>query len=70
LAVLEESRLVTASRATNHGRPQTVVVMTSAGRRRFQQYLNVLEQVLTDAAANPSQAAVRPGRVVPRIAPA
>jgi DNA-binding MarR family transcriptional regulator len=70
LAVLEEARLVEANRASNHGRPQTVVVMTPAGRRRFQQYLNVLEQVLADAAADQPQAAVRRGRVVPGISPA
>ena len=45
LAVLEEAQLVTTNRPAKRGRPQTVVVLTSAGRRRFQQYLNVLEQV-------------------------
>jgi DNA-binding MarR family transcriptional regulator len=52
LAVLEEAGLVTASRDAKQGRPQTVVTMTPNGRRRFQQYLNVLEQVLADAAAS------------------
>jgi DNA-binding transcriptional ArsR family regulator len=70
LAVLEEARLVEANRASNHGRPQTVVVMTPVGRRRFQQYLNVLEQVLADAAAAQPESAVRRGRAVPRISPA
>ena len=70
LAVLEEARLVATYRDTNRGRPQTMVVMTPSGRRRFQQYLNVLEQVLADAAATQPQAAARRGRVVPRIAPA
>src|SRR5947207_1204618 len=69
LAVLEEARLVAANRDSNHGRPQTVVVMTPGGRRRFQQYLNVLEQVLADAAAQP-QVAVRRGRAVTHISPA
>src|SRR5262245_61406008 len=44
LAVLEEAGLVTASRNTKRGRPQTSVAMTAVGRRRFQEYLNVLEQ--------------------------
>jgi DNA-binding MarR family transcriptional regulator len=70
LAVLEEAQLVMTHRPAKRGRPQTTVVMTLAGRRRFQQYLNVLEQVLTDAAANQPQAAVKRERVVPRIAPA
>jgi DNA-binding MarR family transcriptional regulator len=63
LAVLEEEQLVLANRSSGRGRPQTVVVMTSAGRRRFQQYLNVLEQVLADAAAREPQAVVPRGKV-------
>ena len=70
LAVLEDARLVTTYRDTNRGRPQTMVVMTPSGRRRFQQYLNVLEQVLTDAAANQPQAAVKRGRVAPGLSSA
>jgi DNA-binding MarR family transcriptional regulator len=58
LAVLEEERLVTTDRSAKRGRPQTLVMMTTAGRRRFQQYLNVLERVLADAAARQPQAAV------------
>lgn len=67
LAVLEEAGLVTANRAAKRGRPQTVVVMTAAGRRRFQQYLNVLEQVLVDAAASREPAVVKRARVVPGV---
>jgi DNA-binding MarR family transcriptional regulator len=70
LAVLEEAGLVVAIRAAKRGRPQTVVAMTPAGRRRFQQYLNVLEQVLADAAASQPPAAVTRGRVVPGLSPA
>ena len=50
LAVLEEERLVATSKSTHGRRPQTMVVMTPAGRSRFQQYINVLEQVVADAA--------------------
>jgi DNA-binding MarR family transcriptional regulator len=57
LVVLEEAGLVTTKRAATTGRPQTVVAMTPAGRRRFQEYLNVLEQVLADAAASEQSAA-------------
>ena len=57
LAVLEEARLVAANRPAKRGRPQTIVVMTPSGRRRFQQYLHVLEQVLVDAAARQRQPA-------------
>jgi DNA-binding transcriptional ArsR family regulator len=70
LAVLEEARLVAASRPAKRGRPQTVVVMTANGRRRFQQYLNVLEQVLVDAAASQRPAAVKRGRVISGFSPA
>ncbi len=52
LVVLEEEGLVKANRSAKRGRPQTVVAMTDKGRRRFQQYLAVLEQVLADAAVS------------------
>lgn len=51
LAVLEEAGLVDAVRSTGRGRPQTTVMLTSAGRRRFEQYIAVLEQVVVDALA-------------------
>jgi DNA-binding MarR family transcriptional regulator len=59
LAVLDEAGLVSASRNTERGRPQTIVTMTTTGRRRFQDYLNVLEQVLADAASQQTAAARR-----------
>src|SRR6185295_9152040 len=67
LAVLEEAGLVTASRNTQRGRPQTIVTMTTAGRRRFQDYLNVLEQVLADAASQQTAAARR--KLAPGLSP-
>jgi predicted ArsR family transcriptional regulator len=70
LAVLEEAQLVSTNRAAKRGRPQTMVVMTRAGRRRFQEYLNVLEQVLVDAAANRQPTAVARARIVPGFSPA
>jgi len=68
LAVLEEAGLVAANRDAKRGRPQTVVTMTANGRRRFQQYLNVLEQVLADAAVSQRSTAKR--GVVHGISPA
>jgi DNA-binding MarR family transcriptional regulator len=62
LAVLEETGLVTTSRKAKRGRPHTIVVMTRSGHRRFQDYLNVLEQVLADAAAHLRQPATALGR--------
>jgi DNA-binding MarR family transcriptional regulator len=67
LAVLEEAKLVTTDRPAKRGRPQTVVLLTAAGRRRFQQYLNVLEQVLADAAACQAQVAGVRGSVAPGL---
>ncbi len=70
LAVLEEAGLVAVNRRARRGRPQTVVLMTCAGRRRFQEYLNVLEQVLVDAASGQQPSAVARKKVVSRFSPA
>jgi len=70
LAVLEDAQLVALNRAAKRGRPQTVVVMTRSGGRRFQEYLNVLEQILVDAAANRQRAAAPKGKMAPGISPA
>lgn len=51
LQVLQGARLVTLSRDTGAGRPQTVCRITPSGRRRFLGYLSVLERVLLDAAS-------------------
>jgi DNA-binding MarR family transcriptional regulator len=50
LQVLQAARLVTVTRGTGPGRPQTVCRITASGRRRFLAYLSVLERVLLDAA--------------------
>jgi predicted ArsR family transcriptional regulator len=70
LAVLEEEGLVTANRAAKRGRPQTVVALTVTGRRRFQQYLAVLEQVLADAAASQQRATDKKTKLSPGWSPA
>ncbi len=70
LAVLEEEGLVSANRAAKRGRPQTIVVMTQAGRRRFQQYLAVLEQVLADATVREQKTADQRTKVLPGFSPA
>jgi DNA-binding transcriptional ArsR family regulator len=49
LQVLQAAKLVTVSRDTGPGRPQTTCRITSQGRRRLLDYLGVLEQVLLDA---------------------
>ena len=57
LMVLEEAKLVTTAKAMEQGRPQTVCKVTALGRKRYIEYLAVLEQVIRDAAA-----AVKEGR--------
>jgi DNA-binding transcriptional ArsR family regulator len=56
LQVLEEARLVTVTKRYDHNRPQTVCKITALGRRRYLEYLEVLEQVITDG----SQGSVEP----------
>jgi DNA-binding transcriptional ArsR family regulator len=48
LQVLEESRLVTVAKRHDNNRPQTLCKITSLGRRRYLEYLEVLEQVILD----------------------
>jgi len=57
LAVLEDAGLIAAIRSTGRGRPKTTVVLTSSGRRRFEQYIAVLERVVVDALAGRQRSA-------------
>ena len=50
LQVLQEAGLVDINKGYEQNRPQTICRITSSGRRRFLSYLNVLEQVVRDAA--------------------
>jgi DNA-binding HxlR family transcriptional regulator len=51
LTVLEEAKLVVTVKGIEHGRPQTVCRITPLGRRRYVDYLAVLEQVVLDASS-------------------
>jgi predicted ArsR family transcriptional regulator len=51
LTVLEEARLVVTVKGLERGRPQTVCRITALGRRRYVEYLTVLEQVVLDASS-------------------
>lgn len=51
LQVLEEAKLVSITKSIDQHRPQTSCRITALGRKRYVEYLAVLEQVLTDAAA-------------------
>ena len=50
LQLLEESSLVELWKGTKRNRPQTLVRLTEAGRKRFAEYVAVLESVVADAA--------------------
>ena len=50
LAVLEEAGLIAIEKSFDRNRPQTMCRITAEGRRRYLDYLKVLEQVVRDAA--------------------
>lgn len=50
LQVLEQARLVTIAKDSEQGRTQTFCRITAVGRKRYIDYLAVLEQVVIDAA--------------------
>jgi DNA-binding MarR family transcriptional regulator len=50
LQVLEEAKLIAITKGIQNNRPQTFCRITALGRKRYIEYLSVLEQVLLDAA--------------------
>jgi DNA-binding MarR family transcriptional regulator len=48
--VLQAARFVEVSKSFEHNRPQTICRLTAEGRKRYVEYLTVLEQVVRDAA--------------------
>lgn len=50
LQVLSSAKLVAITKGADRNRPQTVCRITSLGRKRYAEYLRVLEQVILDAA--------------------
>ena len=51
LQVLQEAALVNLAKGPDRERPQTFYRITALGRRRYMEYLSVLEQVILDGAA-------------------
>ena len=51
LQVLEEDGMVRISKEEDGGRAQTVARVTTGGRKRYLEYLTILEQVVRDAAS-------------------
>jgi DNA-binding MarR family transcriptional regulator len=63
--VLQAARFVEISKSFEHNRPQTVCRLSAEGRKRYVEYLAVLEQVVRDAgAAVKPRSARRPARGV------
>ena len=50
LLVLQEAGLVDVWKGMRGNRPQTLVCLTDPGRKRFVDYITVLEQIVADAA--------------------
>ena len=72
LAVLEEAKLIEIEKGYEHNRPLTTCRITALGRKRYLEYLKVLEQVVRDAAraaqgsgAAPDLAALGIGKLKP-----
>ena len=57
LQVLVEAKLVSVSKGFENNRPQTVCRITALGRARYLEYVEVLEQVVRDAAEGMSEQA-------------
>ncbi len=49
LQVLHDAGFVEINKGFQRNRPQTLLVLTEEGRRRFLEYINVLESVVADA---------------------
>ncbi len=63
LQVLQDAGLIEVRKETTDKRPHTLCRLTSEGRRRFVEYISVLEQVVGDALqANRAEAAKHLGQ--------
>ena len=67
LRVLERERLIAIVKDQRQRRPQTICRITPIGRRRYVEYLTVLERVLLDATAA-VWPETGPGRARPSLA--
>ncbi len=60
LQVLHDDGLVEVWKGTKNRRPQTLCRLTDEGRRRFLEYVNVLEHVVSDALSTTKPAELNP----------
>jgi DNA-binding transcriptional ArsR family regulator len=68
LQVLQEAGLIAIDKRFERNRPLTTCRMTAVGRKRFLEYLGVLEQVVRDAAEAAESGDLPAG--APRLRPA
>ena len=69
LQVLQEAGLLEVWKGVKNNRPQTLCRLSVEGRKRFLEYVAVLEGVVADA-ASAAQRAPRSAGVTPRVSPA
>lgn len=70
LHLLGEAGLVEIQKGYKDNRPQTLCFLTTEGRRRFLEYVAVLENVVGDALAASKPAKAKPGRLGEGLNPA
>lgn len=70
LAVLDESGFIAVRKGPSGKRPQSVYLLTSSGRRRFQEYVDELERVVADAVRKTRPATAVQKRVATGWSPA
>ena len=62
MRVLHEAGLVEVQKGYERNRPQTLCVLTDDGRKRFLDYINVLERVVSDALVTGGRPVAAPER--------
>ena len=70
LQVLQDAGLVEVRKQTSNNRPQTICRITSEGRRRFVEYISVLEQIVGDALHANARNLAPAGPLAPGLSPA
>jgi DNA-binding MarR family transcriptional regulator len=70
LQVLQEAGVVEVTKSFSRNRPQTLCRITPEGRRRFLDYLAVLDQVVREAAAAAAKTQAGGEDPLPGLAPA
>jgi len=69
LQILTDAGLIEVWKGYKNNRPLTVCLLTNEGRKRFLEYIAVLESVVTDALAAP-ESAVSPNPKLDGLSPA